>query len=165
MRHCVLAFLGSMLACAPEHVVGTPEYFARITGVPLQIESPARVCRNWSTFPSDGASVFVWKLSAEQAEQLRSALPGFRPSQGGADQSSTQSWQKSAVPSSAVATAIEAQAGECEGPASNPSPAELLGTLSVLPSTMAASTGSAQSGTFLAFEPERRVLVEVTYSW
>lgn len=150
------------LACARGDVVGTPEYFSRITGVSLEIQSPARVCRNWSSFPSDGASVFVWNLSAEQAAQLRSSLPGFRPSLD--EEVNREAWQVSMLPQSAVTEATHAESGECEGSASDPSPTELLGTLAGSPSTFTASTGSAQSGHFFAFDPERRVLIQVGYS-
>lgn len=153
------------LACARAEIVGTPEYFAQMTGVRLELESPARVCRNWSSFPSEGASVFVWDLSAEQVQQLLTTLPGFRPSSFDSDEASVQPWRLSAPPHSVIAAAVEAQGGACEGAAIDPAPADLLGALAVSPSTLAASTGDARNGAIFAFGPERRVLIEVSYSW
>jgi len=163
LANSILALL--FVACTPPaDTLGTPEYFAGLTGTPLELESPIGSCRHYTGLASEGSSAFVWRVSPSQTVKLRESLPSHEL-QARSNEAEIVMWQPPVGMNLAFSNALQyAEKGECSLDSGIPPLSMLIRSMLESSETVAAQVNEGGDvGDLYIFSPALNLLAQVGY--
>lgn len=166
MLHVANSMLTMLLiACVPPgDILGTPEYFAQITGTPLELDSPVASCRHYTGLASEGSSVFVWRVLPSQSEQLLASLPNYKP-QARSDEAEILGWSPSMGIGAKFSSELQyAEKGECSLETSITSLSSLINSMFESSETFVSQViEGGDVGVLYIFNPKLNLLAQIGY--
>lgn len=148
----------------PGDTLGTPEYFAKITGISLELDDPIGSCRHYTGIASEGSSVFVWQVSSSQASQLKTSLPNHHP-QASSHDAEIAGWQPAAGMENRFHGAAQyAEKGQCTMDAGISKLTRLLTSMFDASDTVSAQVAEGEDvGDLYIFSPELNLFAKVGF--